>query len=302
MATDTWFITGVNSGFGRELAEQLLSRGCRVAGTVRREGSVDDLRATYGDRFRVAHLDVTDLSRVREVVDAAFRDLGRIDVVAINAGYGLFGAAEELSDEQMLHQISTNLLGSMQTARAALPHLRAQGGGRLIQISSVAGLAAHAGASLYHASKWGCEGFMEALAQEVAPFGIGVTLVEPGGARTAFARGSLRLGEPLPAYDGTPAAFVRRFKDAPPPLLGDPAKIAARIIDSAAQRPAPMRVVLGSDSHQGVTAALRNRLAQVEPQQATAAETDTGTGTGTDTGTSTGTSTGTGTGTGTDET
>ncbi|WP_062011302.1 SDR family oxidoreductase [Streptomyces hygroscopicus] len=275
MATDTWFITGVNSGFGRELAEQLLSRGGRVAGTVRREGAVDDLRATYGDRFWVAHLDITDLPRVREVVDAAFRDLGRIDVVVINAGYGLFGAAEELSDEQVVHQISTNLLGSVQTARAALPHLRAQGGGRLIQISSVAGLAAHAGASLYHASKWGCEGFMEALAQEVAPFNIGVTLVEPGGARTAFARGSLQLSEPLSAYDGTPAAFVRQFKTpAPPTLGGDPAKIAARIIDSAAQRPAPMRMVLGSDSYQAVTTALRNRLAQVEPQQATAAETD----------------------------
>lgn len=274
MATDTWFITGVNSGFGRELAEQLLSRGGQVAGTVRREGSVDDLRAKYGDRFWVGHLDVTDLVRVREVVDAAFRDLGRIDVVVINAGYGLFGAAEELSDEQVVHQISTNLLGSMQTARAALPHLRAQGGGRLIQISSVAGLAAHAGASLYHASKWGCEGFMEALAQEVAPFNIGVTLVEPGGARTAFARGSLRLSEPLSAYDGTPAAFVRQFKDTAPQALGDPAKIAARIIDSAAQQPAPMRMMLGSDSYQGVTTALRNRLAQVEPQQATAAETD----------------------------
>ncbi len=274
MATDTWFITGVNSGFGRELAEQLLSRGSRVAGTVRREGSVDDLRAAHGDRFWVAHLDVTDLPRVREVIDAAFRDLGRIDVVVINAGYGLFGAAEEVSDEQMVHQISTNLLGSMQTARAALPHLRAQGGGRLIHLSSVAGLAAHAGASLYHASKWGCEGFMEALAQEVAPFGIGVTLVEPGGARTAFARGSLRLSEPLSAYDGTPAAFVRQFKDTAPPLLGDPAKIAARIIDSTAQHPAPMRIVLGSDSYQAVTTAVRNRLAQIEAQQVTAAETD----------------------------
>jgi NAD(P)-dependent dehydrogenase (short-subunit alcohol dehydrogenase family) len=274
MTTRTWFITGVNSGFGREMAEQLLARGDRVAGTVRRQGSADDLQARYGDRFWLGQLDVTDLPKVREVVDAAFADLGRIDVVVINAGYGLFGAAEELSDEQVQHQISTNLLGSIQTARAALPHLRAQGGGRLIQLSSVAGLAAHPGASLYHASKWGIEGFMEALAQEVAPFGIEVTLVEPGGARTAFAQDSLRLGEPMSAYDGTPAAFVRTVKEGAVPLLGDPAKVAARVIDSAAQRPAPMRLVLGSDSYQAVTAALRNRLAQVEPQQASAAETD----------------------------
>ena len=277
MTTRTWFITGVNSGFGRELAEQLLQRGDRVAGTVRREGSVDDLRAEYGDRFWLGHLDLTDLPRIREVVDAAFADLGRVDVVVGNAGYGLFGAAEELSDEQVDHQITTNLLGSIHTARAALPHLRAQGGGRLIQVSSVAGLAAHAGASLYHAGKWGIEGFMEALAQEVAPFGIGVTLVEPGGASTAFSRGSLQLSEPLSAYDGTPAAFVRQFKQGPVPLRGDPAKIAARIIDSAEQQPAPLRLVLGSDSYQAVTGALRNRLAQIEPQEATAAQTDAST-------------------------
>ena len=274
MTTRTWFITGVNSGFGRELAEQLLERGDRVAGTVRREGSVDDLQAKYGDRFWLGHLDVTDLPRIREVVDAAFADLGRVDVVVSNAGYGLFGAAEELTDEQVDHQITTNLLGSIHTARAALPHLRAQGGGRLIQLSSVAGLAAHAGASLYHASKWGIEGFMEALAQEVAPFGIGVTLVEPGGATTSFASGNLQLSEPMSAYDETPAALVRVFKQGPVPLRGDPAKMAARIIDSAAQQPAPLRLVLGSDSYQAVTAALRNRLAQIEPQQATAAATD----------------------------
>src|ERR1700730_16122984 len=131
MTTRTWFITGVNSGFGRELAQQLLARGDRVARTVRREGSVNDLRAEYGDRFWLGHLDVTDLPRIREVVDAAFADLGRLDVVVINAGYGLFGAAEELTDDQVEHQITTNLLGSIQTARAVLPHLRAQGGGRL---------------------------------------------------------------------------------------------------------------------------------------------------------------------------
>ncbi|BBA97457.1 putative short chain dehydrogenase/reductase [Actinacidiphila reveromycinica] len=273
----TWFITGVNSGFGRALAERLLAAGDRVAGTVRRDGSVDDLRSRHGDRFRVDHLDVTDLPRVREVVDAAFAALGRIDVVVVNAGYGLFGAAEELSDEQVHHQVGTNLLGAIQTARAALPHLRAQGGGRIIQISSVAGLAAHAGASLYHATKWGVEGFMEALAQEVAPFGIEVTLVEPGGARTEFARGNLRLSEPLAAYDGTPAAFVRQFRDgvaATVPVIGDPGKMADRIIASADERPAPLRLVLGSDSYAASTAALRARLAQVEPQEAAAASTD----------------------------
>ncbi|MEK8173111.1 SDR family NAD(P)-dependent oxidoreductase [Streptomyces sp. M19] len=154
----------VRPGAGRAASRERRPR----RGTVRREGSVDDLRTTYGDRFWLGHLDVTDTARVREVVDAAFGELGRVDVVVSNAGYGLFGAAEEFSDEQVIHQITTNLIGSIQTARAALPHLRAQGGGRIIQMSSVAGLAAHPGASLYHAGKWGVEGFMEALAAEVA--------------------------------------------------------------------------------------------------------------------------------------
>lgn len=144
----------------------------------------------------------------------------------------------------------------------------------MIQISSIVGLAAHPGASLYHASKWGVEGFMDALAGEVAPFNIGVTLVEPGGSRTSFAGGSLRLSEPLPAYAGTPAALVHSFKDRPVPVRGDPAKVAEKVIESADQRPAPMRLVLGSDSYRGATTALRNRLAQVEPQQAGAAQTD----------------------------
>ncbi|MGK5682918.1 SDR family oxidoreductase [Actinoplanes sp. URMC 104] len=270
----TWFITGVNSGFGRHLTEQLLERGERVAGTVRRAGSVDDLAAKYGDRLWVAHLDVTDLPGVRATVDRAFAELGRVDVVVSNAGYGLFGAAEELTDEQVIDQLNTNLLGSIAVVRAALPHLRAQGGGRLIQISTYGGQAANAGASLYHAGKWGIEGFLESVAKEVAPFGIGVTIVEPGGARTEFRFGSLQLATPLAAYDGTPAAMVRGAKDRSRPPLGDPAKMAARIIESAGQEPAPLRLVLGSDAYGFVTAALRERLAQIEPQRAVAASTD----------------------------
>ncbi|XVV10962.1 SDR family NAD(P)-dependent oxidoreductase [Actinoplanes sp. CA-131856] len=180
-----------------------------------------------------------------------------------NAGYGLFGAAEEVSDAQVEHQIATNLLGSIQVIRAALPHLREQGGGRIIQMSSVAGLTAHPGASLYHAGKWGIEGFVEALAGEVAPFGIEVTLVEPGGARTAFAGSSLRIGEAMSAYDGTPAAFVRSIAAGNVDLPGDPALIAARVLESAERKPAPLRLVLGQESYDGVTGALRVRLAQI---------------------------------------
>jgi NAD(P)-dependent dehydrogenase (short-subunit alcohol dehydrogenase family) len=274
MTAQTWFITGVNSGFGRHMTEQLLERGDRVAGTVRRPGSVDDLKDKYGDRFWVATLDVTDLPSVRVTVDRAFAELGRVDVIVNNAGYGLFGAAEELTDEQVIAQINTNLLGSIQVVRAALPHLRAQGGGRLIQMSTYGGQATNPGASLYHAGKWGIEGFMEGTARDVAPFNIGVTIVEPGGARTEFRFDSLQIAEPLAAYDGTPAAMVRGAKDRSRPPLGDPAKMATIIIDSAGQEPAPLRLVLGSDAYRFVTAALRERLAQIEPQEAAAATTD----------------------------
>ncbi|MYU09559.1 SDR family oxidoreductase [Streptomyces sp. SID8361] len=246
MTERTWFITGINSGFGRQLSEQILAGGGRVAGTVRRAGSVDDLKSQYGDALWIGHADVTDAAQIRAAVDAAFAAFGRIDVVVANAGYGLFGAAEEFTDAQVEQQISTNLLGSIWTVRAALPHLRAQGGGRIIQFSSVAGLIANAGGSIYHASKWGVEGFAEALAEEVAPFGIEVTIVEPGGARTSFAHGSLQLAEPM----------------------------AAAVIATLDQEPAPLRLVLGSDSYAGIVSQLQERLAQILPQQDSAARTD----------------------------
>jgi len=182
MAQRTWLITGVSSGFGRQLTEQLLERGDRVIGTVRNTGKVADLHEHYPDAFRVEVLDVTDTAAMRTVVERSFAELGRIDVIVSNVGYGLYGAAEELSDEQINHIIATNLLAPIQLIRAAVPHLRAQGGGRVIQISSYGGQVSFASNSLYHATKWGIEGFVESVAQEVAPFGIGMTIVEPGGA------------------------------------------------------------------------------------------------------------------------
>jgi NAD(P)-dependent dehydrogenase (short-subunit alcohol dehydrogenase family) len=273
MSEKTWFITGINSGIGRYLTEQILHGGGQVVGTIRRTGSVDDLLGVYPDRLTVHHLDVSVFEAIRPVLDAAFA-ARPIDVVVNNAGYGLFGAAEELTDEQVQHQISTNLLGSIQVARAALPHLRQQGGGRIIQISTYGGLATNPGASLYHAGKWGIEGFMESLAKEVEPFGIGVTLVEPGGARTEFRFSSLATATPLSAYDDTPAAMTRGAGDRNRPSLGDPAKMAAAIIASADAESAPRRVVLGSDAHRFITEALHERLAEIEPQARRAAATD----------------------------
>jgi NAD(P)-dependent dehydrogenase (short-subunit alcohol dehydrogenase family) len=266
----TWFITGTSSGFGRQMTEKLLGRGDRVAATARSTDRLSDLKDRYGDLLWIADLDVTDTAAVREVIARAFHELGRIDVIVNNAGYGLFGAAEELSDEQIRDQIATNLVGPIEVTRAALPHLREQGGGRIIQLSTYGGQAANPGASLYNASKFGVEGFMESLALELAPFGIGVTIVEPGGAATGFhARGS-RLAEPLSAYDDTPAAMVRGVRDYAH-YVGDPAKVADAIIASVDQQPAPRRLVLGSDAYTFIHA---TRLLEIEAQESAAGATD----------------------------
>lgn len=192
---------------------------------------------------------------VRAVVDAAFRDLGRIDVLVNNAGDGLLGAAEEATDDQIAHQIATNLTGSIQVAPAALPHLRAQGGGRIIQISTMGGQATFPGGALYHTSKWGVEGFMDALRQDVAVFNIGVSIVEPGSARTEF-RGNLQMAPRVAAYDQSPAGQVRAyFASGRVESPGDPAKMAAAIIASADQHPAPRRIALGSAAYAAMHAA-----------------------------------------------
>ena len=274
MTQRTWFITGSNSGFGRLLTEQLLAAGDRVAATARNVAALDDLSQRYGDLMWTARLDVTATSELRAVVERAFTELGRIDVVVSNAGYGLFGAAEELTDEQIADQLNTNLVGPIQLVRAVVPHLRAQGGGRIIQLSTYGGQATNPGASLYHASKWGVEGFMEGNARDLAPFGIGVTLVEPGSAATGFRVGSSRLPQPLAAYDGTPAAMTRGIQNPALPSVSDPAKVAAAIIGSVDVSPAPLRLVTGSDAQRYIRDALRERLADIESQEASAATTD----------------------------
>jgi len=274
MAQRTWFITGVSSGFGRQLTEQLLEQGDRVIGTVRDTGKVADLLERYHETYHAELLDVTNTAAIHEVLERSFAELGRIDVIISNAGYGLFGAAEELSDEQVEHIVATNLVGPIQLIRAALPHLRAQGGGRVIQISSYGGQVAFAGNSMYHATKWGIEGFMESVAQEVAPSGIGMTIVEPGGARTEFRYGSAQVAQLMPVYDQTPAHSFLKMLDPKNGLApGDPARMAARIIESVDVEPAPLRMVLGSQALESTLATLRKRIEGFEAQTELAAST-----------------------------
>jgi NAD(P)-dependent dehydrogenase (short-subunit alcohol dehydrogenase family) len=275
MTSRTWFITGVSSGFGRQLTDQLLKRGDRVIGTVRDPSKVIDLIERYPQAFHTEVLEMTDITAIRDVVERIFAQRGRIDVIISNAGYGLFGAAEELTDRQVEHITATNLVGPIQLIRAALPHLRAQGGGRIIQISSYGGQVAFPGNSMYHATKWGIEGFVESVAQEVASFGIGMTIVEPGGARTEFRYGGAQVAKLTPIYDPTPAHGFLRMLDPKNGLApGDPARMAARIIESVDVEPAPLRIVLGSQALEGTLATLRKRIAGFEAQTQLAASTD----------------------------
>lgn len=262
-----WFITGASSGFGREMTAQLLIRGDTVVGTVRREGVLADLQQQFGDRLVPMMLDLTDTDGIRAIVSDAFYRLGKIDVVVSNAGYGLFGAAEEVTDAQIDRQIATNLTGSIQLIRAALPHLRQQGGGRIIQVSSEGGQIAYPNFSLYHATKWGIEGFIEAVAQEVAPFGIKFVIAEPGPTATNFGAGLVHA-QPMVEYHNTPAGEVRRaIAEGSFDLKGDAKRTVAAMIAAADEAEPALRLVLGSTAYNSISPALSQRLAAVQTQR-----------------------------------
>lgn len=269
----SWLITGVSSGFGLEMTKQLLAKGDTVIGTVRKPEAVADLVKAYPDTFDCRLLDVRDTDAVRRVVDEAFAKHGRIDVIVSNAGYGLFGAAEELSDEQVDSILATNLRGSISLIRASLSYLRKQQGGHIIQISSYGGQVAYAANSMYHATKFGIEGFCESVAQEVAEFNVHVTIVEPGGARTEFRYGSAQVADLMPEYDHV-HGFLNMLDPKKGLAVGDPAKMAVRIIESVDKKDTPLHMVLGSQALQATIERLEERLAAYKRQTETAASTD----------------------------
>lgn len=275
MKQRTWIITGISSGFGYELTNQLLEKGDKVIGTVRNKEKVERLIEKYPNTLDCKILDVTDILAIHKFIDYSFKKYGNIDVVISNAGYGLFGAAEEVSDREIDLIIATNLTGSIQLIKSSLPHMRKQGGGRIIQISSYGGQVAFPGNAMYHATKFGIEGYCEAVAQEVASFNIGVTLIEPGGARTEFRYGSAQIANLMPEYDNTPAHdFLKMLDPANGLAPGDPACMAARIIESVDRNPVPMRIVLGSQALTSTISTLKARVADYETQTEIAASTD----------------------------
>jgi NAD(P)-dependent dehydrogenase (short-subunit alcohol dehydrogenase family) len=244
MTPKTWFITGTSRGFGREWTIAALDRGDKVAATARDKSSLDDLVAKYGDAILPMTLDVTDREAAFDSVRQARAHFGRLDVVVNNAGYGQFGMVEELSEQEARAQIETNLFGALWVTQAALPILRAQGSGHILQVSSIGGISAFPNIGMYHASKWALEGLSQALAQEVKSFGVKVTLIEPGGYSTDWGGSSARHATPLPAYDGVreEAAQARARRVSAP---GDPVASAPALLQIVDAEEPPLRVFFG---------------------------------------------------------
>jgi NAD(P)-dependent dehydrogenase (short-subunit alcohol dehydrogenase family) len=244
MTSKTWFITGTSRGFGREWTIAALDRGDKVAATARDKSSLDDLVPKYGDAILPMTLDVTDREAAFDSVRQARAHFGRLDVVVNNAGYGQFGMVEELSEQDARAQIETNLFGALWVTQAALPILRAQGSGHILQVSSIGGISAFPNIGMYHASKWALEGLSQALAQEVKSFGVKVTLIEPGGYSTDWGGSSARHATPLPAYDGVreEAAQARARRVSAP---GDPVASAPALLQIVDAEEPPLRVFFG---------------------------------------------------------
>jgi NAD(P)-dependent dehydrogenase (short-subunit alcohol dehydrogenase family) len=254
----TWFITGASRGFGYLWAEAALERGDRVAATARHLETVDGLVDRFKDHILPLALDVTDRRAAFAAVEKAHATFGHLDIVVNNAGYGQFGAIEELSEAEARAQIETNLFGALWITQAALPIMRAQRSGHLLQVSSIGGVAAFPSIGIYHASKWGLEGFSEALSREVAEFGIKVTLVEPSGFSTDWAGASAKFATPIDVYAPARAAMAERRKQLP---AADPRGTVKAILQLVDSDDPPLRLLLGSAAVQIATTLYPQKLA-----------------------------------------
>jgi NAD(P)-dependent dehydrogenase (short-subunit alcohol dehydrogenase family) len=242
--TKNWFITGTSRGFGREWAIAALERGDRVAATARNLESLSDLADKYGDALLPLELDVTDREADFAAVARAHDVFGSLDIVINNAGYGQFGFTEEISEKELRDQLETNLFGAYWITQAALPFMREQGSGHIIQVSSIGGISAFPNIGAYHASKWALEGFSQALSQEVAGFGIKITLIEPGGFSTDWGGASAKHADPLPAYADLHKR-VDEFRAAASPSRGNPAATGAAVLKIVDAEVPPLRVFFG---------------------------------------------------------
>ncbi len=263
MTEKVWFITGTSRGFGREWAAAALDRGDKVAATARNIHSLDDLVAKFGAAILPIQLDVTDREADFAAVKIAHETFGRLDVVVNNAGYGHFGFIEEVTEKEARAQLETNVFGALWVTQAALPFLRAQGSGHIIQVSSIGGISAFMGLGLYHASKWALEGMSQSLAQEVSGFGINVTLIEPGGFSTDWSGASASFSDANPDYAAMREALVtaRKVRLGTP---GDPAASAKAILEIVDAEQPPLRVFFGTGPLEIAKADYAGRIANWE--------------------------------------
>jgi NAD(P)-dependent dehydrogenase (short-subunit alcohol dehydrogenase family) len=273
MSDRTWFITGASRGFGRSFAEAALSAGDRVAATARDTSSLDDLVAEHGDAVLPIALDVTAHDAAFAAVRQTHDHFGRLDVVVNNAGYGVSGAIEELTEAQARQQFEVNLFGALWVTQAALPILRAQGSGWIVQVSSIGGLAAFPLTGIYHASKWALEGFSETLRQEVEPFGVKVLMVEPSGFRTDWAGSSMDRAEPIGAYDEIEPIAKRRASQQEEnngSQPGNPDLAAKALLDTLSQDYPPFRLLLGNVAYDVAVDRYESRLKEFRAGEQTA--------------------------------
>jgi NAD(P)-dependent dehydrogenase (short-subunit alcohol dehydrogenase family) len=246
--TKVFLVTGTSRGLGRAIAEAVLAAGHALVATARRPGLPDELVARYGEELRQVPLDVTDPDAAEAAVRTAVEAFGRLDVVVNNAGYADLASVEDVTAEDFRAQIDTNLLGVVNVTKAALPVLREQGSGHIIQVSSVGGRVTTVGLSAYQAAKWAVGGFSEVLAQEVGPLGIKVTVLEPGGMRTDWAGSSMSIPPVSEPYRKTVGALAERFAGGGMAAAGDPAKVAGIVLKVADLDEPPLRLLLGSDA------------------------------------------------------
>jgi NAD(P)-dependent dehydrogenase (short-subunit alcohol dehydrogenase family) len=244
----TWFITGSSRGLGRELAKAVLAAGDRLIATACKPEDLADLVAAHGDRIRAVALDVTDPAAARAAIAFATATFGRLDVVVNNAGYANINSIEDVAEDDFRMQFETNFFGVVNVTRAALPVLRAQRDGHIIQISSVGGRGTTPGLAAYQSAKWAVGGFSGVLANEVGPLGIRVTVVEPGGMRTDWAGSSMRIDDIRSDYEATVGAMARMTQENHDIARSDPAKVAEAIRRLTLEKEPPLRVLMGSDA------------------------------------------------------
>lgn len=265
LMSKVWFVTGSSRGLGRAIVENALEAGDQVVATARDTARLDDLAARYGDRVLPVALDVTDNDAVQRAVQEGLEAFGRYDVVVNNAGYGDVASVEDVTRDDFRAQIDTNFYGVVNVSKAVLPILREQGSGHIFQVSSLGGRIGSVGLAAYQSAKWAVGGFSTVLAQEAAPLGVQVTVLEPGGMRTDWAGSSMTIPPVSEPYRPTVGAFAEYLRTASGTEETDPAKVARAIRDLANRTDAPVRLLFGAQAYQYAQSAAQ-ALAETDEQ------------------------------------